>query len=711
MTVEALVSEALTQIPLYTKEWTNFNPSEPGITILEQLSGASVLQQQLIDEMAAGVQKELLNLVGFPARELKSASVLLKAEHLNEDLILSENQQFHCGELVFEVPTQTVVPAAKLVGVYSRHGDTVKSHENILHREMPLSDEPFGASPQAGAEIYFIFDNPFVPNREIIAYLQTGQETMRNQPEPGSCCPFASIEWSYYTKDGFVEMPCQDQTFCLLLDGELRFRLPKTPGEIFDALPQAGYAIRGKIKSANYDVPPKLRFICFGLFEVWQRHTKSLASLFSGGSVLRLHNELLKEQYLQVFCRERRGENYHLYQEYQGEATAGRFFSIHTAERVSPPHMRSAERNGYELRFPWIDAGYGPTRGRDNVCVVAYSEEMMRVRELGYVYGYDNQMIELPVANIVPETFSLIVQMTAQAYDIVPPGRKNADDLCYDFTDDGNICIQNAGRYLGAKIFLGGLSVTMGANGNILPGNILSGNIFSGNPFMNGAAPTPGVPQELNCFNPASGRGGRNQESMAEVRQRFRADVGKSGAAVLADDYETIVKQTPGLCFDKVRAFCQTRQNVVNIAVKPSGGNSHLPFLSETYREMLRQHLEQYRLLSTSINILEPIYVPVDVSGSIYVKKHYENCRKEITAILNKRLDYVNGSQQFGELLSFSEVFQEIEKLEGVEYIYELSFSTSNTRYATRQGADIKPGENCLCYPGRFQLQINTYNT
>ena len=44
-TFENLIEEARKQIPLYTKEWTNFNPSDPAETILENLSAFSILQQ------------------------------------------------------------------------------------------------------------------------------------------------------------------------------------------------------------------------------------------------------------------------------------------------------------------------------------------------------------------------------------------------------------------------------------------------------------------------------------------------------------------------------------------------------------------------------------------------------------------------------------------------------------------------------------------
>ena len=38
-TYDERYEEAISHIPLYTKDWTNYNPSDPGITILEVLTG------------------------------------------------------------------------------------------------------------------------------------------------------------------------------------------------------------------------------------------------------------------------------------------------------------------------------------------------------------------------------------------------------------------------------------------------------------------------------------------------------------------------------------------------------------------------------------------------------------------------------------------------------------------------------------------------
>lgn len=48
---EQIRDEAAAQIPLYSKDWTNYNVSDPGITILENFAAFLALQQGELNEV------------------------------------------------------------------------------------------------------------------------------------------------------------------------------------------------------------------------------------------------------------------------------------------------------------------------------------------------------------------------------------------------------------------------------------------------------------------------------------------------------------------------------------------------------------------------------------------------------------------------------------------------------------------------------------
>ena len=124
--------------------------------------------------------------------------------------------------------------------------------------------------------------------------------------------------------------------------------------------------------------------------------------------------------------------------------------------------------------------GYGPIKVKNAIKIVVYQEIMMRRYSLGTVLGYDHQVIRLPKGNIAPESFCIIAERKDERgeaiYDFVRPGRYGDKDLSYDlYENEGFLRIEDAGDYIGARLYVGGFAVTRGAEGNIREGNTLTG--------------------------------------------------------------------------------------------------------------------------------------------------------------------------------------------------------------------------------------------
>ena len=64
-TYDERMEEVLKLIPLISSEWTNFNPSDPGITVIENLSAFSALQGATIGAMPYEARLRLLAMTGF----------------------------------------------------------------------------------------------------------------------------------------------------------------------------------------------------------------------------------------------------------------------------------------------------------------------------------------------------------------------------------------------------------------------------------------------------------------------------------------------------------------------------------------------------------------------------------------------------------------------------------------------------------------------
>ncbi|MCD7738362.1 MAG: baseplate J/gp47 family protein [Lachnospiraceae bacterium] len=688
-TYEELLAEAYTEIPMYSEEWTNFNPSDPGVTILENLTAFQILQQNRINEITPAVRQKLLEMVGFRSQKGRCARVLLAAEDQRQELAFAANQKFYLGDLCFETNRPIDRKLCHLTAVYSNRSGQWQDCSHLLDREVRVSFAVFGAHPQAGDSLWLLADALPEPGEEMVFYVKAAQRHKRNPLPAKGGSIFANIRWECYTREGFVPMHVHDDTGCLLSSGEIRMRLPEQPAAPCPEAPGNFYAVRAVLESAQYDVTPRLVTVSGFLFEVWQKDTRSICYTSNRTTRVSLKSEILKEGYITVFCREKKGSSYRKYTRVGVRGGKGRYFDYE--EKPDGTLTWIFDRD----RF-----GYGPEKLKNAVKIVAYSEEIMRRFSLGEVLGVDHQEISLPAGYVVAESFCIIARRLdengEELYDFVHPSRFGEDDLSYYlYEDEGKIVIEDAGPFIGASLYMGAFAVTRGGEGNIREGNtLLAEGLTGGQRFYN---PGPGT---RGCF----------RENLEQVKRRFLEDLQTPYTAVTAADYERIVKETPQLCIHKVKAFMDESRNLVRIAVKPDT-DEKFPELSEIYRTAIERQLENRRLLTTRIEIVGPVYTQVDVQGTVCVKRHSENSLQEIIDAVRKAMDCVSSERGFGEPLRFDQIFRCIEALDCVAFVSSLSLHPQNQALARLQDSDVIPAQNCLCSPGEIRIETVTSRT
>lgn len=682
-TLDELMSDAFAKIPLISKEWTNFNPSEPGVTLLESMSMMTILQQSYINNLPEKVSEKLFELAGVTRNSGKSSRVLLEAKNVPEGLTIPAGQKFRVGDVCFETNRESHLSGNRILGIFTKADGKIEDISRILDPDIPLSADAFTKNPQPGMDIYIVCDGLAPAKTEIIFYAELDTVCERNPID--TSLPFAQIKWQVYTEQGFVDIKVSDKTENFLTSGEIRFKMPSQKPELYEHLPIKGYVIRGTLKKADYDIPPKIKALSGFLMEVWQRDTKALCYTFSKCESFSMYSDILEDGYWQLFCKEKDGL-YRLYVSDGNSQKKGRFFS---SESLGYGYFR--------ISFDRDNLGYGPGDFINAIKLVAYNGEIMRQYRIGTVYGYDNQKFKLPARNIVKDNFSIIAARKDRKgeyyYDFIKPLSEKEDDLRYRLMEDeGEIVIEDPGAYVGAELMICCLAETLG----------YAGNIRTGSHFIPVGYDTP-----ISFINPANGIGGRTLETLNDLRERFIALINEHYTAVTAEDYERIVKSTPGLCIHKVKAYTDPSGTDVIIAVKPYG-NGKLTMLSPIYRELIEKRIEERRLLTTRVKLADPVYAHVNVYGTIYVKPHYERCKEQIEAFISRNLDYLSSEKSFGDVLHFDELFHGIEALECVDFIFELNANVDNSCDATKQGLDIVPAKNCLIVPGQIDLNIVT---
>ena len=683
-TYEERMEDVLRELPIRSSEWTNYNPSDPGITILENMTAFSALQGAEIVSLSYRAKMALLKMAGFVPRRGKCAKVLLASDHLDAPYTLKSGERFHLGDMVFEISKPTLVGASRIVGVFAKEDDEFRDVSFVLDKEISVPARVFGEEPKEDNSVYFVFDKDPSKLKEMILYIKAVESSHRNKTEDRTEHIFADVEWEVYTAAGFVKVNARDFTSAFVGSGEVRVPIPEEKLAVCTETPVEGYCIRATVKRAEYDIIPKITNVYGPLFEVWQRDTKAFSQTYGKNDKISIESPIGKDVFYLVFGKEKKGSSYRRYELANSAFEKGRYcFYQNTAK-------------GLDISFSEEDFGYAPMKTKDCVRIIIYSEDVMRRYNVGKVIGYDDQEIDIPNNNIVHETFFLIARRRDEEgyiYDFVRPEKKEEGALYYHLLEgEGKIIIEDPGDFIDADLFMGSVAITGGPRGNIAPGNLLSvedENVADG------------------FYNPAIGTGGSFRESLEQVRERFIADMRTPYRAVTSEDYEYIVKSTPGLCIKKAKAVMDESKNMVRVAVLPDS-DERFPKLSKIYSDKITERLKERRLITSQFEVIRPSFAAVGVKCTVYVKRHYTDCKRQIEDRLKAKLDYINSDKNFGDRLMFEDVFHAIEDLPCVEYVYDLSLHSENNKLAQMKEYDIYPRFDCLCYPGEINLELVT---
>ncbi len=690
---EEYYAEALTSIPLYNNEWTDFNASDPGMTMIENLTAFNVLQQSFLERAVQDCRLNMLEFTGVGQRRPHAAKVYVKTRNVKEAFLLPSNQKFTVGSLTFENNRAVEITDACIEHVFHIENKRVISHDRVLDEDLPASESIFGEKAETGSMVYFVFNALPEPGMEMLVYFTVDDRHKRNALDLKQGNPFAQMKWQLYTTEGYIDLKVNDSTGCFLQDGAVRLQLCRQPACRYYYHGYDGYAVRVVLERADYDIIPRLKHVDGVVFEAWQKSSESLCYTFNADDNIVIYNDMAELGYISVFVREQDGDNGKSYRKYELVSVDNYDYGADSDayEKKRCCIFKHLADGMFRMSFD-MQNKCRPGKYSNAVKLVVYGDTAMRGYRLGTVYGYNNQELKLPCAGVIDEYFSVIVERNTQdgpIYDFVKPGSREEDDLSYHLNIEGDkMIIDDAGRYINAVVYIGTMACTQGEDGNIDAGKRMIPS---------------GYTSQAEFLNVSKGSGGNNTESVEQLEKMYRLAGSSSYTAVTVDDYKRITQNTPWLCIKKVNAFYNAQANEVSIAVLPESERA-LPKLSGEYKEQLLKQLERYRMLCTRVNITGPEYACVDAYVKLKaVRPAY--AKEKTEKLLASLLDYINTDKNFGDRLEFENLYKHILRLEDVLGVDELQLSC-NSSHVVYSGLDIIPDSNCLLYPGTITVRL-----
>jgi predicted phage baseplate assembly protein len=236
--VEDLYQELLRRIPTYTPEWTDYNDSDPGVTLMQLFAWLGEILIYRINQVPQKNFIKFLELVGIPLQQPTAAVAHLQftlvknaaAKNVLAGTQVALGSSSSSLPVVFETDADLLVTAVNLISVQSFDGsqftdDTAQNASGTGPGFYPLSQ-----TPQANAALSMGFDQAF-PAGVIRLTFQTVQGTIPAPVQSTSSLlstgsPPVAGYWEYWNGQWQQLTVQMDTTFALSVSGYLTFTAP-----------------------------------------------------------------------------------------------------------------------------------------------------------------------------------------------------------------------------------------------------------------------------------------------------------------------------------------------------------------------------------------------------------------------------------------------------------------------------------------------------
>jgi predicted phage baseplate assembly protein len=216
-------------------------------------------------------------------------------------------------------------------------------------------------------------------------------------------------------------------------------------------------------------------------------------------------------------------------------------------------------------------------------------------------------------------------------------------------------------------------------------------------------------------YRPASG--GEDAETLEEAIQRARKDLKTPYRAVTSQDYERLAINTPGVRVARARALPgyypgknSPVAGIVSVIVVPKVEDGTVnPELSQGFLKTVYEHLDKRRLLTTELVVLRPGYEEITVEATVRIHPRFVGSAvaDEVKKKLNDFLHPIRGGPDgtgwpFGRTVYRSEIYEVIDRVEGVDHVRSVSLA----RNGTRSSDDIAILPHSLVYSGSHRIEV-----
>lgn len=216
----------------------------------------------------------------------------------------------------------------------------------------------------------------------------------------------------------------------------------------------------------------------------------------------------------------------------------------------------------------------------------------------------------------------------------------------------------------------------------------------------------------LHVNNKRAATGGLKGETIEDAIIRIKKDIKVPYQAVTSLDYEYLATHTPGLRVARAKAIPDKNNNCVTVLVVPEIPKDTLikPNATDGFIMTICKHLDKHRLITTQINVKNPVYIEVSISASIKLQPGYDDetmklkAQEKLTIFLNPLFGGIDGKGwPFGRDVFKSEIYQILDELQGVDCVFDVTLEDG---HHINYKDDLPINEDELVYSGKHNITI-----
>lgn len=703
---EQLIQEAKSYIPQLAPDWTDENPHDPGITLLELLTWHIEMQQYRINRMSVEFDRKFLMLLGGWPRDRKPATTSISFNKVDQVTYIPYGTSFTVGQLHFET-TRPVTVIPERTTMINLHHEGLKK-ELVHHVGLGRTTfYPFGEQGEIGSEMIINLAEPLPRCMPLSLWIELDRQNpdIRIPPRYQKFTPSAKVKWSYFepsdNESGGEWLPVRmerDESYSFHQNGPILFELPLATAKVT--------MIKAEVIEGQFDDVPRVKRLLWNEVFTSQGQTWCIQEQFTGWSE---HDaELAKYEAIQLIL-------------------------YHAAYQNGQIQVQYRYKDGWvDIDEQYYELEYDTTHctltiqphdivpiGDQSIRVIAIHPDFIGQQYIASSTGISFQRYALPNTKIYEDDLVLQISSIDNSgvriwHDwerVLDFDHSNAESRHYIIDEEANVVFSDG---------VNGISPSYSDEPNIRIVQFRTGEGSQGNIKEDTIRSLILENSTLEVTNLFPAYGGENKESIAEALTRVKLEILSPKCGVTEQDLERLVYDIPGVRIARVKAIGGYKPQLTDYPNERAMGHTSIVVVPQSRKafpkpskglcQTIAMHLEPYRLLTTKLHIVEPEYIKVTIRAVVVVHPHYEGREQDVINALTKWLSPEQSSVfsgwDFGKSITKSDVYDYIHTVAGVHYIQDLWIMAEGNNVIQDEGGDIRIPPNGLAYSGQHDIEF-----